>query len=161
MAARILTVLALLLTVSQAGADQARSNFLEREIPGAHVGLVLNHIQAAIHEAGFTFTRIQNVDQGLAAKGFDRPPYKIVFFGDRKAFEEARRIDPRVIPYLPLKITIYEGDEGDTHLSVVNPTVVGRMFNPGLQEQFRNWSRDISRILDQTVQEVRGRTFSP
>ncbi len=97
----------------------------------------------------------------MAAKGFERPPYKIVFFGNRSQFEQARRIDPRVTPYLPLKITIYEGPSGNTHLSVVDPKVVGRMFNPGLKGQFFKWSEAMRQILDRTVDRVRQSTFSP
>jgi uncharacterized protein (DUF302 family) len=138
----------------------ANPNFLERTIDGAHVGRTLNQLQNAIAEEGFTFMRIQNVDKGLAGHGFERPPYKIVFFGNREQFERARRIDPRVTPYLPLKITVYQDEAGDTRLSVVDPAVVGRMFNPGLKEQFRAWSGALKRILDQTVREVRAGTWS-
>jgi len=152
----------LLCAVALAGslrAAPANPNFLEREIPGGHVGLALNHIQSAIQAEGFTFLRIQHVDKGLSAKGFDRPPYKIVFFANREQFERAREIDPRVTPYLPLKITVYEGESGNTHLSVVDPEVVGRMFNPGLQQQFAEWSRSLDRILDRTVKEVEATTW--
>ncbi|KPV40413.1 hypothetical protein AN478_06340 [Thiohalorhabdus denitrificans] len=161
MVTRILIALALLVSAPLAGAAQGNPNFFEREISGASVELVLSQLQNAIDEAGFTFMRVQNVDKGLAAKGFDRPPYKIVFFGDREAFEKAREIDPRVTPYLPLKITLYEDEAGNSHLSVVDPAVVGRMFNPGLQEQFQDWSRRMQQILDTTTEEVEGSTFSP
>jgi len=137
----------------------ANPNFLEREMAGAHVGLALNHLQSAIEAEGFTVLRVQNVDKGLAAKGFERPPYKIVFFANRAAFERAREIDPRVTPYLPLKITVYRDREGNTHLSVVDPAVVGRMFNPGLQPHFARWSQDLERILDRTREAVAAGTW--
>ncbi|HKJ71322.1 MAG TPA: DUF302 domain-containing protein [Gammaproteobacteria bacterium] len=146
------------MTASPAGA--ANPNFLERTIPGAHVGRTLNQLQNAIDEEGFTFMRIQNVDKGLEAHGFKRAPYKIVFFGNRKQFQRARRIDPRVTPYLPLKITVFQGESGNTHLSVADPAVVGRMFNPGLKSQFEDWSQAMKRILDTTVKEVRAATWS-
>ncbi|MFP4560467.1 MAG: DUF302 domain-containing protein [Thiohalorhabdus sp.] len=161
MVARIIVAVALLVSAPLAGAAQGNPNFFEREIPDASVELVLSQLQNAIDEAGFTFMRVQNVDKGLEAKGFERPPYKIVFFGDREAFEKAREIDPRVTPYLPLKITLFEDDKGRVHLSVVDPAVVGRMFNPGLQEQFQDWSRQMRQILDDTAEEVEGSTLSP
>ena len=141
-------------------AGQANPNFLERTIDGSHVGVTLNHLQTAIAEEGFTFMRIQNVDKGLAGHGFERPPYKIVFFGNREQFQQARKVDPRVTPYLPLKITVYEDEQGDTHLSVVDPAVVGRMFNPGLKARFQAWSAALERILDRTVAEVRAGTWT-
>lgn len=154
-------VLAVVPVAAGASHGQANPNFLEREIAGAHVGLTLSHLQTVLEDEGFTFLRIQNVDKGLAAKGFDRPPYKLIFFGNRRQFERARRIDPRVTPYLPLKVTVYQGPDGDTHLSVVDPAVVGRMFNPGLQNLFRKWSEAMTRILDRTVKRVEASTFSP
>ena len=141
-------------------AGPANPNFLERTIDGSRMGLTLNHLQTAIANEGFTFMRIQNVDKGLAGHGFERPPYKIVFFGNREQFEQAREIDPRVTPYLPLKITVYEDGNGQTHLSVVDPAVVGRMFNPALKGRFEAWSAALKRILDRTVQEVRAGTWS-
>jgi len=135
-------------------------NFLERTIEGEHVGRTLNQLQTAIAAEGFTFMRIQNVDKGLAGHGFERPPYKIVFFGNREQFEQAREIDPRVTPYLPLKITVYESGQGNTRLSVVDPAVVGRMFNPALKDQFQAWSHSLKRILDQTVKEVQAGTWA-
>ena len=134
-------------------------NFLEREIEGAHVGQAVNIIQSVIEGEGYTFMGVQNIDDGLNAKGFEQTPYKIVFLGDREAFEEARAKDPRVTPYLPLKITIYEGKEGNTHLSAVDPRIVGAMFNPGLQHQFLEWSQAIRRILEVTSEKVRAGTW--
>ncbi|HKJ89159.1 MAG TPA: DUF302 domain-containing protein [Gammaproteobacteria bacterium] len=159
MVARILIGF-MLLAAAPAWAGRANPNFFEREIQGAHVGMALSHIQTAIEEEGFTFMRVQNVDKGLGAHGFPRAPYKIVFFGDREAFEKARKIDPRVTPYLPLKITVYRGKEGNTHLSVVDPAVVGRMFNPGLKGQFELWSKKVRAILDRTTRKVRSGIFN-
>lgn len=135
-------------------------NFLEREIEGAHVGQAVNMIQPVIEGEGYSFMGVQNVDDGLSGRGFDQAPYKIVFLGDREAFEEARAKDPRVTPYLPLKITIYEGEEGNTHLSAVDPKVVGAMFNPTLQHHFLEWSQAIRHILQATSQKVRAGTWS-
>ena len=161
---RFFTTLALLaLSAGMANpvsAADANPNFLERSIEGAHSGRALNQLQTAIEEEGFSFMRVQNVDKGLAGSGFERPPYKIVFFGNREQFERAREIDPRVTPYLPLKVTVYEDEKGDTHLSVVDPAVVGRMFNPRLKDQFEAWSTALKRILDQTAKEVRAGTWS-
>ncbi|MEF8793969.1 DUF302 domain-containing protein [Thiohalorhabdus sp.] len=140
-------------------AADANPNFLERSISGAHAGRTLNQLQNAIEQEGFSFMRVQNVDEGLAGSGFERPPYKIVFFGNREKFVRAREIDPRVTPYLPLKITVYEDDKGNTHLSVVDPAVVGRMFNPRLKDQFEAWSKALKRILDRTTKEVRAETW--
>lgn len=163
-AKRLLQTLALLALgfgpAAPATAADDNPNFLERSISGAHTGRTLNQLQNAISEEGFTFVRVQNVDKGLAGSGFERPPYKIVFFGHREQFERAREIDPRVTPYLPLKITVFEDKEGNTHLSVVDPAVVGRMFNPRLKDQFQEWSKALKRILDQTVEEVRAGTWT-
>jgi|GEM_PF-6150604 len=160
MALRAVLGVVVLLAAAPVAAGPANPNFLERTIEGEHVGRTLNQLQTAIADEGFTFMRIQNVDKGLAGNGFERPPYKIVFFGNRQQFERAREIDPRVTPYLPLKITVYADGNGDTHLSVVDPAVVGRMFNPGLKDQFEAWSEALTRILEQTVREVRAGTWS-
>jgi uncharacterized protein (DUF302 family) len=144
-----------------AGERPGAENFLHASLPGKHVDLTVSLMQPVIEAEGLSFIRIQHVDKGLSAKGFDRPPYKLVFFGDRKVFQRARELDPRITPYLPFKITIYQGPNGNTHLSVMDPSVVGRMFNPRVQPLFREWSRTFQRILERTVERVKARSLPP
>ena len=154
-------VLAVVLWASAARSAEppGAGNFLHKAVAGEHVGLAVSLMQGVIEAEGLTFIRIQHVGQGLQAKGYDRRPYKLVFFGDRQQFQRARQLDPRITPYLPFKITVYLGEQGKTHLSVMDPAVVGRMFNPRVQPLFREWSRTFRRILARTAERVQARTF--
>lgn len=44
----------------------------------------LDDLTLAINNDGYTPTKIQQVDQGLRAKGYDSTDYKLIFFGDKE-----------------------------------------------------------------------------
>jgi uncharacterized protein (DUF302 family) len=112
----------------------------------------ISSLQEAIRNNGYTVSRVQRVDVGLTASGFQTAEYRIVFFG--KA-DEVRRLSaayPELIPYLPLNIVMFaEGD--DTLLLTTNPLKLAEFFDkPELRVQFARWEKDVRAIIDGAAQ---------
>lgn len=106
-------------------------------------------VQDAIGAHGYTVSRVQRVDVGLTASGYQTDKYRIVFFGRP---EEVRRLADRyleLIPYLPLKLTLFaEGD--DTVVVTANPAVFAPLMDdPKDRAVLRRWGQDIRSILEQ------------
>lgn len=108
----------------------------------------MNSLQQAIRARGYTVSRVQRVDVGLTASGFQTAEYRIVFFGKTDEIRALSAAYPEVIPYLPLNIVIFaEGD--DTLILTTNPLKLGEFFDkPGLRTQFRSWEKDLRAIFD-------------
>ena len=142
-ASRFLPFLLLLALALPAQADQLLMARSGQAFPEAMLTL-----QTAIGDQGYTVSRVQRVDIGLTASGFETDKYRIVFFG---VPEEVRRLTAEhanLIPYLPLKMTIFaEGDE--TLVVATNPQVIAKVVDdPELAPVFERWQRDIQAILD-------------
>lgn len=142
-ASRFLPCLLLLALALPAQADQLLMARSGQAFPEAMLTL-----QTAVGDQGYTVSRVQRVDIGLTASGFETDKYRIVFFG---VPEEVRRLTaeyPDLIPYLPLKMTIFaEGDE--TLVVATNPQVLAGVVDaPELGPVFERWQRDIHAILD-------------
>lgn len=109
----------------------------------------LGQLQKVIAEHGYTVSHVQRCDAGLLHSGYPTDKYRVVFFGK---LEEVRAISashPELVPYLPLKIAVF-AENGDTILSVFNPTVYERLFPESpLSTSFRRWESDIRSILDE------------
>lgn len=108
-------------------------------------------LQEAISNKGYTLVRVQRVDVGLTAKGYETDKYRVVFFAKGKQLQQLSAQYPQLIPYLPLKIAIFAEAE-NTILISANPTVFNDMFNiPALRPILQTWQNDITEILN-TVQ---------
>lgn len=105
-------------------------------------------LQTTIGEHGYTVSRVQRVDIGLTASGYATDKYRIVFFGKPAEVRQMTRTYPQMIPYLPLKMTIFaEGEE--TVVVTANPVEFGDFVpSPEAQELFARWHRDIRSMLD-------------
>lgn len=106
-------------------------------------------LQKTIGEYGYTVSRIQHIDVGLSASGFQTDRYRIVFFGKP---EEIRRLSqqyPQMIPYLPLMMTILsEGDE--TLVVATDPLILGAIASdPDLEQLLQRWQSDMRAIMDE------------
>ncbi len=106
-------------------------------------------LQKTLGEYGYTVSRVQRVDIGLTASGFATDKYRIVFFGKP---EEVRRLTashPQLIPYLPLKITLFAEQE-ETLLTTFDPTLLTDL---AADEEFRSQAMrrrsDIISIFDE------------
>ncbi|HKJ76074.1 MAG TPA: DUF302 domain-containing protein [Gammaproteobacteria bacterium] len=106
-------------------------------------------VQDAIGAHGYTVSRVQRVDIGLTASGYKTDKYRIVFFGRPG---EVRRLADKhleLIPYLPLKLTLFaEGD--DTIIVSANPMVFAPVADdPETKAILKRWRRDVRAILAQ------------
>lgn len=107
----------------------------------------MSTLQAAIKKQGYTLSRVQRVDIGLTASGYQTDRYRVVFFGKAEEVHELMQSHPEIIPYLPLKIAIF-AEANETILVCSNPLAFMEMF-PGsdLQHIFRRWQKDMVQIL--------------
>ena len=144
---RLLSALALLLGLTgPTAADELLMARIGQPFPEA-----MNSLQQAIRAKGYTVSRVQRVDVGLTASGFQTAEYRIVFFGKTEEIRALSANYPEVIPYLPLNIVIFaEGD--DTLVLTTNPLKLGEFFEkPGLRAQFGIWEKDLRAIFDEAA----------
>ena len=108
----------------------------------------MSTLQEAINKRGYTLSRVQRVDVGLSAKGYQTDKYRVVFFGKGEQIQQLSAKYPQLVPYLPLKIAIYaEGD--NTILISANPNTFHDMFMlPELKPVFDEWLKDITEIFN-------------
>jgi uncharacterized protein (DUF302 family) len=139
-----LLVLCLLLGMTHAvAAEELLMARIARPFPEA-----MNNLQETIRAQGYVVSRVQRVDVGLTASGFQTAEYRIVFFGKRAEIRELSAAYPDLIPYLPLTIVVLaEGD--DTLILTTDPLKLGEFFNkPELLARFGVWEKDVRAIFD-------------
>ena len=142
---RLLPIL-LLLSMAAANADELLMTRVERPFPEA-----MNALQQSIQDHGYQVTRVQRVDIGLTSSGFKTAEYRVVFFGKSEELLGLPDKYPELLPYLPLKITLFA--EGDASLAVTNnPALFAAFFkDPELARYFQRWEKDVRAILDQAA----------
>jgi uncharacterized protein (DUF302 family) len=113
----------------------------------------MNALQTSIAEEGFTVSRVQRVDIGLTASGYSTAEYRIVFFMKQETVRDVVKQHPELIPFLPLKITIFaEGNE--TILVTLNPAKLNEFFPEiKMSKEFLEWEMAVNRILDRVLSE--------
>ena len=103
-------------------------------------------LQESIAGHGYTVSRVQRVDIGLTAAGFESDRYRVVFFG---VPEEVRRMSaryPGLVPYLPLQITLF-AEGGETLAATFDPTLFNDMVEPEDRSVLKRWRDDAIAIL--------------
>jgi hypothetical protein len=92
---------------------------------------------------------VQRVDIGLTSSGFQTDKYRIVFFGKPEEIRNLSREHPQLIPYLPLKMTLF-AEEEETLLVAFDPTALHEVV-PTEAFRFRlmRWRNDILSIMDE------------
>ncbi|MEN8169890.1 MAG: DUF302 domain-containing protein [Pseudomonadota bacterium] len=142
------SLLALLLLATshplQAGNDQL---LMMRSVQGFPETMLA--LQKSISEYGYTVSRVQRVDIGLTSSGFATDKYRIVFFGK---LEEVRQLSakyPQLIPYLPLKITLF-AEQDETVLTTFDPGLLTVLApDEHFRQQTMRWRSDIIAIFDE------------
>jgi uncharacterized protein (DUF302 family) len=105
-------------------------------------------LQDAIREHGYQLTRVQRVDIGLTASGFETDKYRVVFFGDPQEVPELAARYPELIPYLPIKVAIF-GEDEETLVVTINPRGFRDFYpEPELGPVFARWEKDLYSIFD-------------
>ncbi len=106
-------------------------------------------LQNAMSSMGYTVSRVQHVDQGLTAFGYETDLYRVVFFGKPDEMRTLSRTHPELIPYLPLKVAIF-AEEIETLVVASDPIIFGNLYpDDDLQKTFARWSRDLRFIFEQ------------
>ena len=104
-------------------------------------------LQDAIRDHGYTLSRVQRVDIGLTGMGYKTDKYRIVFLGKIVEVREMAVKAPQMIPYLPLKISIF-AEDGQTILITSNPrlyaAIAGDAVDPAI---FARWESDLRSIF--------------
>ncbi|MGB7933536.1 MAG: DUF302 domain-containing protein [Gammaproteobacteria bacterium] len=104
-------------------------------------------LQDSIRAHGYTLSRVQRVDIGLTGMGYKTDKYRIVFLGKIDEVRELAGNAPQLIPYLPLKISIF-AEDGQTILITSNPrlyaAVAGDAVDPVI---FARWEIDLRSIF--------------
>lgn len=113
----------------------------------------MSALQSSIVEEGFKVSRVQRVDIGLTSSGYNTAEYRIVFFMHEDVVHDIVKQHPELIPFLPLKITIF-AERSDTILVTLNPIKLDEFF-PDLKmaKTFAQWNVEVNRILDRVQSE--------
>lgn len=112
----------------------------------------MSTLQGAIAARGYTVSRVQRVDVGLEAKGYQTDKYRVVFYGRAAEVAALAERHPGLIPFLPLSVAIFaEGNQ--TLLATNRPGALKAFFPaPELAPTFAQWDRDLVDILDEVRQ---------
>lgn len=107
----------------------------------------LSNLQEAIRSNGYTVTRVQRVDVGLASRGFATAEYRVAFYGKADEQRLLAASHPELIPYLPLAFVVFAENE-DTLILCTNPLKPGEFFNKRpLRVHFKRWEHDVREIF--------------
>lgn len=136
----------LILMMSVSPALLAQDLFMVRsQLPFPEAMSVL---QQSIGESGFKVSRVQRVDIGLTKSGYKTDKYRVVFFGDLDELLAVSDQHPDLIPYLPLKISIF-AEKGETLLLASSFKHLRPFYSsPELQLRFDHWESAIREILE-------------
>lgn len=110
-------------------------------------------LQTAISDYGYTLSRVQRVDIGLTGSGFTTDKYRVVFFGKLEEIRTLTESYPQLIPYLPLRMTIF-AEEDETIVVMEDPARLANLVaDSEVAFLFRRWHNDASSILDELRKE--------
>jgi uncharacterized protein (DUF302 family) len=148
MSKRLLSTLLLALTLLSGAAQAAEERLLMMRSTQTFPEAMLS-LQTTLKEYGYTISRVQRVDIGLTASGFQTDKYRIVFFGKPEEIRSLTRAHPQLIAYLPLKMTLF-AEEEHTLMVALDPTALHEIVPT---EEFRyrlmRWKNDILAIMDE------------
>jgi uncharacterized protein (DUF302 family) len=137
----------LLLTITlplQAGNDQL---LMMRSVQGFPETMLA--LQKSIVEYGYTVSRVQRIDIGLTSSGFTTDKYRIVFFGKSEEIRHLSATYPQLIPYLPLKITLF-AEQDETLITTFDPELLTTLApDDAFRQQAMRWRSDILAIFDE------------
>lgn len=110
-------------------------------------------VQKTLGEYGYTVSRVQRVDIGLTSSGFQTDRYRIVFFGKPEEIRSLTKAHPELIPYLPLKMTLF-AEEEETLLVALDPTALHEVVpTEDFRYRLQRWKNDLLAIMDELRDE--------
>lgn len=143
---RLLTLALALSLSSQASAQQENLLMMRssQSFPETMLGL-----QKTLGEYGYTVSRVQRVDIGLTTSGFKTDKYRVVFFGKPEEIRALSQKYPQLIPYLPLKMTIF-AEQDETLIVAMDPLILdGLSDDEAFHNQLMRWKNDFLSIMDE------------
>lgn len=149
---KILRHLFIFLAVVAASASTALADEMVIVRSGRDFEDTMRALQAAIAARGYKVSRVQRVDVGLEAKGYQTDKYRVVFYGKPEEVPRLAERHPELIPFLPLSVAIFaEGDQ--TLLATNRPGALKAFFpEPELKATFERWEKDLVAIFDEVRQ---------
>jgi len=112
----------------------------------------MNDVQLALKSQGYTVSRVQRVDVGLHASGFQTAEYRVVFFAKPEELHKLSELYPELIPYLPWQLVVI-AEADDTLVFTANPSKLNEFFkHPELQALFVTWESDVRAVLSRLQQ---------
>lgn len=104
-------------------------------------------LQESIRAHGYTVSRVQRIDIGLTGMGYKTDKYRIVFAGKPEEIRMLTDRVPRLIPYMPPKISIF-AEGGQTVLVTIHPEVYARIAGDAVDPVFfQRWASDLESIF--------------
>ncbi len=104
-------------------------------------------LQTSVKEHGYKVARVQRIDIGLTGMGYKTDKYRVVFVGKTDEIKYLVNKYPKLIPYLPPKVSIF-AEGSDTVLVTANPQIYSKMVNNEDQIIFDHWESDIYSVFD-------------
>lgn len=114
--------------------QQAESPVLVFDSPNDLKTTVENVKAAAIAE-NFRIIRVQDLEQGLVAKGTESNHEVIIYFCNFKTLNDVLAVDPRVGLFLPCRATVVER-AGKVQVMTINPRYLSAMYNNDELDKF-------------------------
>ena len=109
-------------------------------------------LQEVISNKGYVVSRVQRVDIGLTNSGYQTDKYRIVFYGIPEEIARLSQKYPELIPYLPLKISIF-AEGKDTILVTANPQHLKKTDDAELARAIDKWESDLVAIFAEMREE--------
>lgn len=104
-------------------------------------------LQEAIVSHGYTVSRVQHVDKGLRLRGYETGLYRVVFFGRPEQMAWVRLNYPALMAYLPLKITLFEGED-HVVASALQPATLSHFSDEEkIHQLLEIWQKDVTKIM--------------
>lgn len=104
-------------------------------------------LQETISMFNYKISRVQRIDIGLTASGYETDKYRIVFYAKEKEVDIISKKYPHLIPYIPWKIAIF-AEQQDTLLVSANPMKFSNKKYPGADKYLLQWKRDTQKIME-------------
>lgn len=111
--------------------------------------IALDDLSLAINNHGYIPVKIQPVDEGLRAKGYETSDYKLIFFGDKAQLDKVLAVSPEAAVMLPLRIILYR--EGDVVIASAPSMDMwkGVFGGEALNLMINQWQKDVLSILQE------------
>lgn len=139
-----LFLLALLLIAGHAHAEKV---MMARSYESFSV--TLESVKKALESRGYTIAHEQRCDGGLKGFGYETDLYRVIFFGKAEEVRHWSKVQPEMIPYLPLKLSVI-AEEDQVLVVSFNPEELGLLFTDRkLQIQFSRWKNDIESVMQE------------